>query len=178
MHVDVLHVPPHDERPCHTLVTCGMSAKPMAAPEPALERAELLIVLPPSWDLEDEPQQWPIGVLRFLAHLPHEYDTWLGEGHTVPNGDPPEPYAHGTGLCGAMLVDPTLVPDGFDVLEREDGPIRFYGVALLHADEMQFKLDNGAGELLQRFDGVPEAVQPDRPSVAPPRRRRGLFRRR
>ena len=113
VHVDVLHVPPHDGRPCHTLVTCGMSAKPMpAAPRPDVARAELLVVLPPAWDLEDESAGWPFGILRFLAHLPHEYETWLGFGHTVPNGDPPEPYTDGTALCGAMLVDPTLVPDG------------------------------------------------------------------
>jgi hypothetical protein len=181
VHVDVLHVPPREERPCHTLVTCGMSAKPMAAPDPALERAELLLVLPPSWDLADEREQWPIGVLRFLSHMPHEYATWLGEGHTVPNGDPPEPYARGTKLCGAMLVEPTLVPDGFEVLERADGPVRFYGVALLHADEMELKLAEGADALLALLDAtrdVPETLRPDRPSVAPPRKRRSLFRRR
>jgi hypothetical protein len=180
VHVDVLHVPPHDERPCHTLVTCGMSAKPMAAPEPGLERAELLLVLPPGWDASEHGDAWPFGMLRFLAHLPHEYGTWLSFGHTVPNGDPPEPYAEGTALCGAMLVEPTLVPAGFDVLERASGPVRFYGVALLHADEMEYKLAEGAEALLARLEAapdVPETVRLDRPSVAPPRRR-GLFRRR
>jgi len=177
VHVDLLHVAPAEGRPCHTLVTCGMSAKPMQAPEPALERAELLMVLPPSWDPEDEASAWPMGTLRFLAHMPHEYATWLGEGHTIPNGDPPERYARGTKLCGAMLVDPVLVPEGFAVLERPEGPVRFYGVALLHADEMELKLQQGAEALIALFEGAPEVVRPDRPSVAPPRRR-GLFGRR
>ena len=177
VHVDLLHVPPADGRPCHTLVTCGMSEKPMPAPRPALERAELLMAFPPSWDPEDEASAWPMGILRFLAHLPHEYATWLGAGHTIPNGDPPERYARGTKLSGAMLVDPVLVPDGFRVLERPDGPVRFYGVALLHADEMELKLEEGPDAVLALLEDAPELVRADRPSVAPPRRR-GLFRRR
>ena len=48
VHVDVLHVPPHDGRPCHTLVTCGMSAKPMAAPDvPETVRLDRPSVAPP-----------------------------------------------------------------------------------------------------------------------------------
>ena len=78
------------------------------------------------------------------------------------------------------LVEPVLVPDGFLVLERESGPVCFYGVALLHADEMEYKLAKGADALMARLEGapgVPETLRLDRPSVAPTRRR-GLFRRR
>ena len=28
---------------------------------------------------------WPIQMLKFLARFPHEYKTWLGWGHTIPN---------------------------------------------------------------------------------------------
>ena len=59
--------------------------------------------------------------------------------------------------------------------------MRFHAVALLHADEMDFKLGEGAEALIARLEdapGVPETVRPDRPSVAPPRKRRGFFRRR
>ncbi len=40
VHVDVHHVTPTDQRPYHTLVTSGMSDRPMAAP-PGFERKHL-----------------------------------------------------------------------------------------------------------------------------------------
>ena len=51
VHIDLLHVPPTRERPFHTLVTCGMSTRPMNVPEDAeeLRYAELMLSLPPDW---------------------------------------------------------------------------------------------------------------------------------
>ena len=39
-----------------------------------------------------------------LARLPHEFQTLLWQGHTVPNGDPALPYARNTKLCGALVA--------------------------------------------------------------------------
>ena len=47
------------------------------------------------------------------SSLPHGYDTWLWEGHTVPNGDPPEPFADNTELCCCYLLRPALFPKEF-----------------------------------------------------------------
>jgi hypothetical protein len=185
VHLDVLRVSPRDERPWHTLVTCGMSVRPMSAPEPDLAFAELTLALPPDWPVaqeawEDERHYWPIRLLKFLGRLPHEYDTWLGEGHTIPNDDPPQPYAPGTALCGAVVAPALLVPEGFRVLQRPAGSVRFLGVVALHGAEMDFKLAKGADALYDRLDAadVSELVDPGRPSTVEPRRRRGLFRRR
>jgi Suppressor of fused protein (SUFU) len=185
VHLDVLRVDPTDERPWYTLVTCGMSAKPMQAPEPELAHAELTLALPPDWPMEqedwrDERHYWPVRLLKFLGRVPHEYDTWLGNGHTIPNDDPPEPYARGTRLCGAIVATPLLAPEAFRVLERPAGPTRFYGVVPLHAAEMEFKLDQGADALYDRLAdaGVSELVDPSRASTVEAPRRRGLFRRR
>jgi hypothetical protein len=184
IHLDVLRVAPTEERPFHTLVTCGMSAKPMTVPEGGelLRFAELVIGLPRDWPLADEAfsderNYWPVRLLKDLARLPHTYDTWLGFGHTVPNDDPPEPYTPGTELCCA-LIDPVLFgPDGFETLERPEGPIHFYGVFAIHRDEMEFKLANDADALGERFDraGVSEVLEPDRPSALGRRKRFGLF---
>jgi hypothetical protein len=184
VHVDVLHAPPTSEFPFNTLMTCGMSERPMAAPEdfPQGRYAEVMLRLPPDWPLEDEAfadesVYWPIRLLKTLARLPHEYDTWLGYGHTIPNSDPPEPYAANTELCGAILLTPVLGPDGFDRAEAAGREVSVLAVIPTHADEMDLKLKKGADELAGLFDEaeLSELLDPARPSVAP--RRRRLFRR-
>jgi Suppressor of fused protein (SUFU) len=175
VHIDVHLVPPQPGRPFVTLVTSGMSDRPMALPPdcdaPAV--AELLLCLPADWPLEptdfkDEANFWPIRLLKFLARLPHEYDTWLGFGHTVPNGDPPQPYADGTGLCCALIVPPTQFDSRLDQLAlSDDKVIQFYAVVPLYREEMAFKLRHGSEELLRRFTaaGVCELLDPHRPNV-------------
>jgi len=183
VHLDVLVVPAHTDRPWHTLVTSGMSARPMAVPDPELPAyAELVISLPPHWPLDreswqDERHYWPVRTLKQLGRLPHEYDTWLGTGHTIPNGDPPEPYAPSTKLCGALIVPPLLWPDEAAVLETEHGTLQFYGVIAMHADEMQLKLEQGVEALYDPFDNadVSELVDAERASVLGRRKRFGLF---
>ncbi|MDG4772986.1 hypothetical protein [Solwaraspora sp. WMMD792] len=39
-----------------------------------------------------------------MARLPHEYSTWIGDWHSVPNGDPPQPYAAGTPFAGVVVT--------------------------------------------------------------------------
>ena len=182
VHVDVHVVEPSDARPAYTLVTSGMSERPMAAPD-GDAYAELVMVLPPTWPGPDSPQfdtreaRWPYELLQDLARLPHEFGTRLWSGHTVPNGDPPEPYASNTSLCGALLAPPLIHPDGFDQLAVGEREIRFFAVIPLHRDEMQLKLDRGLDALYDLLDAaeITEILNADRPSVIP--RRRKLFRR-
>jgi hypothetical protein len=133
--------------------------------------AELVIVLAPDWPGPDDPgfdaARWPYGLLQELAVLPHRFGTDLGTGHTVPNGDPPEPYAPDTEMCGVLLFPPVLQPDGFESLTVGEREIRFLGVFPLYAAEMNFKLAQGLEALIDRFDAaeVSEALVPRRPSV-------------
>jgi len=182
VHVDVLHAPPTDDFPFNTLMTCGMSERPMAAPEdfPEGRYAEVMLRLPPDWPLDeeafkDESAYWPMRLLKTLARVPHEYDTWLWYGHTIPNGDPPEPYAPDTELCGAILLAPALGPDGFDSADVAGRQVNVLAVIPILADEMDLKLEKGAEELASLFDKVrlAEVVDPGRPTVV--RRRRKLF---
>ena len=188
VHIDVLQVAPSKERPVWTLVTCGASSHPMAVPAEldAPRHIELLLSLPPDWklgeeDFQDERWYWPVRLLKTLARLPHEYSTWLGVGHTIPNDDPPEPYAPGTELCGAIVLPPLLVPEGFEVLERPEGdPIHFRGVVPLYAAEMDLKLQRGTDGLADAWERagieVDELVDPQRPGLPAPRRKRfGIF---
>ena len=176
VHVDVHIVPPGEGRPFFTLVTSGMSDRPMNAP-PAMAQfryAELMLCLPAdwplpwtaaSWDDADPRAFWPVHLLKTLARLPHEYDTWLGFGHTVPNGDPMQPYAPGTKLCGAMLAYPVLTPAEFVELPLDaDRAIAFYSVVPLFKQEVEFKLKKGAEALAEKLGkaGVSELLDVDR----------------
>ena len=175
VHVDVHFVQPTKKRNYITLVTSGMSDRPMNAPEGQETKryAELMICLPPDWKMsekafEKERWYWPIRWLKTLARLPHEYDTWLWEGHTVPNGDPPEPFADNTDLCCAYLLRPALFPKEFFKLPlSKKKTVRFFCLVPLYADETEFKLKNGSDALIDRLDdaGVTELLDIERPSV-------------
>lgn len=177
VHVDVHHVPPTPERPFHVLATSGMSERPMRTPPELPEdwrHAELLMCLPSDWPLTqevftDERHYWPVRWLKTLARFPHEYGSWLGYGHTVPNGDPAEPLGPGTELAGLMIVPPLLLGDDVHRLTLADGRVvRFWSVVPLYVAEMEFKLRKGADALLERLDeaGVTDLVDPTRPNVA------------
>jgi hypothetical protein len=160
VHVDVHFVPPGPGRDYVTLVTSGMSDRPMTVPQgaEAWRFAELLINLPPRWplrqqDFQDENNYWPIRWLKMLARFPHEYDTWLGYGHTVPNGDPPAPFASRTAFAGMLLELPLSAGEDFSRLEIDDQKtIYFYALVPLYAEEMALKLKKGTQHLENLFD--------------------------
>jgi hypothetical protein len=175
VHVDVFFIKPTPQKNHITLVTSGMSSRAMKAPPQAekWQYAELLICLPPDWPLndealEDERKYWPIRQLKMLARLPHEYDTWLWYGHTIPNGNPAQPFASNTKLSGIILALPTLLPKEFITLEiDEHKTIVFFSILPIHADETNMKLKKGADALFEQFDkhGVNELLDIQRPSV-------------
>src|SRR5262249_697251 len=85
-HIDAYQFRPKvKDRSICRLVTGGMSDLPMAVSRGAGDaprRVELLLYC-------DEPGDEYIATLRWLAHFPHSARTWVGYGHTLPNGDPP-----------------------------------------------------------------------------------------
>lgn len=176
VHVDVHLVPAGDDRPFHALVTSGMSDRPMHLPEDLRgevpELAELMLLLPPTWPMDeaswvDERHYWPIRQLKILARLPHEYETWLGVWHSVPNGDPAEPFADDTAFCATMLTPPIRFPDEFRTIQTDDGrEIALLAVIPLLPDELEAKLQYGVDALLDGFDahGVSELFDPHRES--------------
>lgn len=175
VHVDIHMVKPSPRRNCHTLVTSGMSDRPMNAPDGygAFRFSELMISLPPDWPMsqeswKDEANYWPIRMLKFLARFPHEYQTWLWAMHTIPNGNPPEPFATNTRMSGVILLPPITLPMEFHELVIDSAKtIHFHSVVPLHPDEMDLKLKEGAEALFPGFDkhGVSEILDPGRESV-------------
>ncbi|MFC6591212.1 suppressor of fused domain protein [Deinococcus lacus] len=189
VHIDVYMVRSSAERPFYTLITSGMSDLPMTLPEgmdaearAELERAELVMCLPPDWPLsqeafEDAANYWPIGLLKMLARLPHEYSTWLGVGHSVPNGQSGQAFP-GTQFTGVVLGPPVDLPEDFWTfqvnLQGVQTTVRFYGLFPLYTEEMDYKINTpeGAWALFKKFEpfGVRLIVDVNRPNVitAPP----------
>jgi Suppressor of fused protein (SUFU) len=182
VHIDVHVVPPTNGRDVFTLFTTDMSDRPMNVPDgydgPKL--AELMIRLPRSWqlsqsDFENERWYWPVRWLKTLARLPHEFDTWLGTGHTIPNGDPAEPLGPGTRMSGFIMLPPVSLPE--HVVKTPRGPLSVLAMVPIYADEMDLKLRGGASALVDRFAAanVSDMIDIERASVAARKKWLGLF---
>ena len=181
--IAVHHVASAATRPIHTLITSGMSSLPMAVPEnvESPRYLELMITLPGSWKLDDQSLQnpqwaWPLRQLQYLASYPRRFSTWLGWGHTVPNGEPPEPFASNTKLCGSIIVPSLLVPTDFYELKGGAPTIAFYSVVPLYREEMELKAREGMESLLAKMvdRGITDLVDPKRRNIAV-KKRFGLF---
>ena len=187
VHIDIYIYPPTIERPYNVLATIGMSALPMNAPEgaEAARFAELVIALPAAWPIsqegfENENHYWPVSWLKQLARLPHEYNTWLSWGHTIPNGDPAEPLASNTRLSGILLLQPMNLGDGFAQVAMPDGSsVNVYALIPLYDEEMDLKLREGVEALFPGFEqhGVTELLNIDRPNTVKPIGKKSLFNR-
>lgn len=184
VHIDVYMAKPTEQRPFCTLITSGMSDLPMTLPDAIdeseradYERAELVMCLPPDWPLTQEafekPENyWPIGLLKMLARLPHDHKTWLGWGHSIPNGHPAEPFA-GTQFTGVVLGPPVDLPQDFWSFQVEvqgkQQPVSLYGVFPVYTEEMEYKINSerGADALFEKFSPfeVSLMVQVNRPNV-------------
>lgn len=183
VHIDIHIVDPTEERPFYTLVTSGMSDRPMAAPEDTMELKylELFLCLPPDWSFDFEgpdgdKNYWPIGWLKHLARMPHEFETWLFACHTIPNGDPAEPVGEGVPFTGWMVFPGLTVPDEFSELHvGPDKMINFMAIYPLYETEMNLKLNKGVEALIKGMEKhqVTEIIDVDRSDTC---KRKGWFR--
>lgn len=179
---EVLHVSPVDSRPYHTLITAGMSTVAMPVPPEvnAPHRLELMMTLPEGWtpdgDAADQRVHWPIHLLQSLSRQPREPERWLGWGHTIRNGEPPQPYAPQTELCGVIIAPSLLVPLAFYELNVDGERVAFYSAIPLYREELELKEREGMAVLLERLlhRDINDVVYLKRRNVAK-KKRFGLF---
>lgn len=172
IHVDIYIMKPTPERNYYVLSTFGMGAHRMNVPEELadrrLERAEILVTLPPDWQVEsgDERWYWPLRWLKILARLPIQENGWLGWGHTISNPND-APFADNTRLCSVMLVQPGAFGREAAHCPLPGGEmVNFYQMLPLYFEETQFKMDYSAETLLDRFaPECLEVVNLNRPNV-------------
>lgn len=163
VHIDVHIIWPNDKRPYHIIYTTGMSDLPMTVPDgldnpAAHERAEIVMYLPPDWDLGmlgktdrdvSDEYYWPLYWIKYLARFPHEYHTWFGVGHTIPNGPDYESVGMGTTMGGFLF----LAPFHLKPLVCKDGAqINFLWAVPMYREEIEYKLEHGLGAILDLMD--------------------------
>jgi hypothetical protein len=172
---DVLYVQPVNSRPYHTLITAGMSSVAMHVPPDvsAPRRLELMITLPEGWKPDDD---WAPRLLQHLSKLPRDREGWLGWGHTVPNGNPPQPLAPHTDLCGVIIAPSLLVPVAFYELDIDGERVAFYSAIPLYREELELHARAGTAALLERLlhNDINDVVHLKRKNVAR-KKRFGLF---
>jgi len=185
--IDVQLFRPGKKGDRYVLVSVGMSDRPMQVPQELEDvnqhaLAELVMALPADWfpyfpeDIEEPERTWPVRLLGALAALPHQHQSWLGMGHTVPSTQ--GPYHPTTKLRCALLLPPLTTPREFRQLRLSNGQVvSFHGVVLLYAEEAQQKLDNGLQALLEAFEkkDVTELLDPRRPNLFPPQLDSAVF---
>lgn len=159
IHLDIIIVPPTEENNYYKLITMGMGAYKMNVPHELkqyeLERAELVLYLPPTWDIKSSKEEnyWPIRQMKILARLPLSCDTWLGFGHTVSSDEDNSVYADNTKFCSMMLL--TALNNKYKSLDlrmKNKGKINFYQLIPLYKEELELKKGNDANILLDKFD--------------------------
>lgn len=152
--LDIAVIPPNSDNHFVTLVTMGFGAYRMNTPrelaDKKLERAELVLCLPPNWKFDDDKPEnmWPVELLNRLAHLPVRNKTWLGWGHSV---DYNKPFSEDTELSAVLLLG-TAFGDKASVCPLEnDEEVNFYQVIPLYDIEMRYKIEKCTDALLDRF---------------------------
>jgi predicted Zn finger-like uncharacterized protein len=188
VHLDLHVVPPRNDEPSeehpfgtshYTIITSGVSSHPMNLPEGSalsLRYAEMMIALPADWPgmkpdgtfdqavMKDEANWWPLRWLKNVARMPHSFETFVAPGHTIPNGDPAEPFASGTRFCCMLVLIPLLAPKSHKLIINDDITVNFYALWPLYREEMDLKLQRGMDPLIDKFDDakVTELIHVDR----------------
>ena len=179
VHIDVHVMWPTEEQDFFVLYTTGMSDLPMTIPDEVkpehregLRLGEVYLCLPGNWPLtpdEMPPEEayWPIRMLKFIARFPHQYQTWLGWGHTVPNGPDYAPLDDSVGFGGVVLVGGGDGPLG-SITTADGHRINLYNVIPAYKEEIEYKLKYGMEALDKLFDenGV-FILGPKRPNLCP-----------
>ncbi|MET1076495.1 MAG: suppressor of fused domain protein [Pseudomonas sp.] len=151
-HIDVfVYKPGYQGRTFYTLVSSGMSDVPMtlAAGIPDdYQRAEILMYV-------TEPKEEYIHLIRYYARYPHQYGSYFAQGHTIPNGQPAEPYFSPGSLDTVLFISSILSPDNefSDRLYEKSGiPVQLLHLTPITTAELEFKLEHGSDRLYDIFD--------------------------
>lgn len=156
INLDIIIIPPTKENNYYKLITMGMGAYKMNVPNELkkyeLQRAELVLYLPPTWDIKssNEDNYWPIRCLKEIARLPIDNNTWLGYGHTISNNKENTPYSNNIEFCSMILLQ-ALNNKNIEPKLKIVDKINFYQLFPLYKEELEYKINNGVDSLMNLF---------------------------
>ena len=145
--LDVAQINPTKEKPYYTLITLGMGEHKMYNQnnENFSSFAELMISLPPDWNLDDKNYTWAIDELIQLTYIPFTYFFAYEWGHLENNF---EPFSSNTKLSTVTLLYPERKKENSGLLKLENRNLQFYQIVPLYDEEYTFALKNGMKNLL------------------------------
>ncbi|MBO5095748.1 MAG: suppressor of fused domain protein [Bacilli bacterium] len=152
-------IPPTKECNYYKLVTEGMGAYKMNVPDliknEEMDRAELIIYLPPTVNLKDITKKygWVISQLKILSRIPIEEKSWIGFGHTFAHDVRADTnFSDKTNFSASILIEALdKIQDEMVYYLKEKERINFYQVIPLYKEEYLFQKTNGTDALLQKF---------------------------
>lgn len=156
--IDINIMYPIEDEPYYVIYTQGMSSEDMILPEavekeyPEFKRAELFMLLPADWDIDNmtstypkHETYWPMQLLRMVARYHYEFFTWVAPGYTVEYSS----FANNTKLSAAMLVS---LGDDIAVIKTKDNKqISLYLVLPIYKEEAKYKLKYGYDEFIEKY---------------------------
>lgn len=159
VHLDILIIPPDTKNNFYKLVTRGLGAYKMNVPDvikdEGLDRAELVLYLPPDWnfDFEKEENGWVISQIKNIARTPIKEDSWIGFGHTFSEDEKATiPFAKNTKFSSTLLLNALNKDYEFlDLTLSNKGRINFYQIFPLYKEEMLYKQQKGVEALMELF---------------------------
>ncbi|MCM1253368.1 MAG: suppressor of fused domain protein [Clostridium sp.] len=111
---------------------------------------------------------WPIRWLKYLARFPHEYKTWLGTGHTLPNGEDYVPLGEGTEMGGFFFLPVVGLGEAYpgvaDLVCKDGTRINFLWAIPMYKEEILYKLEEGFEPMMNLLTEVnfPRVLDPKR----------------
>ena len=163
VHVDIYTFPPTKERPFYVLITGGMSGLPQKIPEnwDISPRAEIMLYV-------SKPQGWMYSVLKGLAEMPSDDDTFLSYRHTVPNGKPMT--ANPSVLTSYFFVHPLMLPDAFHQMTVDGDATDILLMIPVTEEEREYAKTHGSSALISLFGerGLDPVVDERRSSLVRP----------
>jgi hypothetical protein len=142
VHVDIYQFEPSRKRPFWTLITGGMSDKRQNVPQDAdwaSPRTEILTYV-------KEPYERIFAVLKMLAEMPFEEDSFMHWFHTISVGEPVTERQ--TELTCAFLLPPFFEKPKFDTLHIGRDKVDFLMMVPITIQERHYAKQNGGPALL------------------------------
>ncbi len=163
LHIDLYFVSKPFGSDFQVVVTGGMSAARMTVPnkDSKYEYAELMIVLPSEWPVNQEtwmqkPHTYlPLEILKALARYPHQYKTFLTADHTVQWDFEMTEGLADSEMKGIFLTPHCLPDKGFSLLSfkgHRKQHVNIWQLMPISAQELKFKLEHGADALVALFE--------------------------